>query len=174
MQAALRRSLLFVRGGRFRFFVPSSDAPNPVSHLCGYGRPPLEFRMLGRQWISAEPVSNDFFAWYKPGIRRPVSRRSVSVEVNLLSVGHVSRIVSVGREDWEPLHDQFDDVLVQSYGYPSGGRQLLPSHAPLYNKLVGGKPTAGLGCLTFEPIGLRNIRIGRPAIADGLHIGEVV
>ena len=60
------------------FFVPSSDALNPVSHRCGPGiTDPVEFRKLGRHWVSAEPVSHEFSAWYKPSIRRPVSSRSV-------------------------------------------------------------------------------------------------
>ena len=100
--------------------------------------------------------------------------RSVSVEVNPPSVGHVSGDVSVGHDDWKQLHDQFDDTLVVFYCYPSSGRQSFPPHTPQCNKLFDGKPIAGLGCLTVELFGVRNIRVGRPSTADGLHIGEVV
>ena len=90
--------------------VPSSDAPNPVSHRYGLGiANPVEFRMLGRQWISAEPVSHEFSAWYKPSVRRP--SRSASVEVNPPSVGHTPECVSVDCSDREQSSDQFDCIF---------------------------------------------------------------
>ena len=81
------------------FYVPSSDMPNLFSHLCGYGRPPLELRMLGSQWISAEPVSNEFSVWYKPNVRRPSLSRSRSLDVGPPSVGNAPRGASVGEDD---------------------------------------------------------------------------
>ena len=54
------------------------------------------------------------------------------------------------------------------------GRQLLPPNTPLYNKYVGGAASIGLRNLVFEPSCLRNIEVGEPAAADGLHIGEIV
>ena len=177
------------------FSVPSSDLPNPVSHLCGYGRPPFELRMLDRQWISAQPVSNEFAAWYKPSIRRPVLSRSLSLEVGPPSAGGTPRSASVGEDDelhingfefprlreligqLEPL---FDDILVQSCGYPGDGRlcevnrSSLPSCTPLCNKFVGRDlHVTGLGNFT-SPACVRNIRIGKPVVANMLPIGEVL
>ena len=95
--------------------------------------------------------------------------RSVSVEVGPPSDVHASENVSVdGGNGLEYPEDQFDDILVQSYGYPGNGRQSLPPHTPLYNKFVGGVPSAGLCSLVFEPIRFRNIRVGGPAIAIGV------
>ena len=156
------------------FVVPSSNAPNPVSYKVVHGGPPIELRMVGHHLVEPSPISHEWSAWYEPHVRRPTLSRSVSVGVNPPSVGLTSRNVSVGRDDWEQLPDQFDDILVQSDGYPSNGRPLLPPSTPLYNKFDGGMPHAGLGCLNYEPISLRNIRVGRPAVALGLHIGEVV
>ena len=56
---------------------------------------------------------------------------------------------------------------------PGNGMQLFPSCTPLYNKFAGGVPAVGLGGVG-RPIRPRNIRIGRPAIANRLHIGEGV
>ena len=157
------------------FYVPSSDAPNPVSFKGGHHGPAVELRMVGRQWIEPGPISHEWSAWCKPNIRRPVLSRSASVEVNPPSVVHASGNVAVdGGDGLEYPKDQFDDVLVQSYGYPGNGRQSFPPHTPLYNKFVGGVPSAGFCSLVFEPIRLRNIRVGRLAIAIGLHIVGVV
>ena len=75
----------------------------------------------------------------------------------------------------EDLKDQFDDVLVQSYGYRGNGKQLFPPHTPLYNKFVGGVLAAVFIAVDgiYGSTRLRNIRVGRPAIANRLHIGEV-
>ena len=98
--------------------------PNLVSHRCGYGRPPFEFRMLGSQWSSAEPVSTELSAWYGHNIRRPVLSRSLSLEVGPPSVGGAPRSASVGEDDdvhigrlqfpgvYE-LVDQFDCIFVR-------------------------------------------------------------
>ena len=59
--------------------------------------------------------------------------------------------------------------LVQSYGIPSD-RPVPPPRTSLYNKFVGGLPST----YAEERLDLRNIRVGRPATAHGLHIGEVV
>ena len=49
----------------------------------------------------------------------------------------------------------------------------MPICTPLYNKFVGKMFARGIQA--FErPIRLRNIRIGHPAVANRLHIGEVV
>ena len=70
------------------------------------------------------------------------------------------------------MKPQFDDVLVQSYGYPGNGRQLFPPHTPLFNTFAGRVPIGGLGNIN-GPIRLYNIKIDRPAIAHRLHIGKV-
>ena len=162
------------------FYVPSSDMPNLVSHLCDYGRPPIELRMLGSQWISAEPVSNEFSAWYKPN---PVLSRSLSWEVCPPSVGDAPRSASVGEDDdvhvdrlqflgLDELVHQFDDILIRFYGYPNNGRQLFLSCTPLYNTFVGKVPASGLSDPTS--FRFRNLGVGKPAIVDKLHVGEVV
>ena len=71
------------------------------------------------------------------------------------------------------MKHEFDGVLVQSYGYPGNGRQLFPSCTPLYKKFAGVVPANVLVSLK-DPVRLRNIRVGKPAIAHRLHIGEVV
>ena len=115
--------------------------------------------------VEPDLVSNEWAAWYKPNIRRPALSRSASVEVNPPSVGHAAENVSVGRCDWlEYPKDQFDDILVQSYGYLGNGWQLFPPHTPLYNKFVGGVLAACFSSFVYGPTSLRNIRVGRPAI----------
>ena len=56
--------------------VRSSVVPSPVSHYTlvvnGVFGTPIDFSMLGRQWISVEPNSNELSAWCRPNIRRPV------------------------------------------------------------------------------------------------------
>ena len=83
--------------------VQSSFVPNPVSWLSpvvdGVRLPLVELRMLGRQWVSPQPISNEFSAWYRPNIRRPVLSRSSSLEVGPSSVGNAPRSVSVGEDD---------------------------------------------------------------------------
>ena len=91
-----------------------------------------------------------------------------SVEVGPPSIDGTPRHVSVDHGDWERPKSKFDQILVRSYGHPGNGTPLLPSHAPLYNKSVDGAP------LNHEPLCFRNIRTGKPAIADRLHFGEVV
>ena len=68
---------------------------------------------------------------------------------------------------------EFDDSLVRCYGYPGNGGQLFPLHAPLYNKHIGGKFPEDLDYFTYDPISLRNIRVGKPAAVGGLHVGGV-
>ena len=71
------------------------------------------------------------------------------------------------------MRHQFDDVLVQSFRFPGDGRQLLPPRAPLYNKFARVVPIVGLGGLR-NPVRLRYNRVGTPAIAHRLHVGEFV
>ena len=109
------------------------------------------------------------------GARGPVSCRSISVAVSPPSVDYALSSFP-GRPDyWKEEFDidQFDDALVRFYCYPGNGKQLLPPHTPLYNIYVGGKPNEGLDNLTYEHIRLRNIRVGKPAVIEGLHVGGV-
>ena len=77
----------------------SSPVSYSVPIIVGARGPPVEIRMVGRRWISPYPVSNEWSAWCKPNIRRPVAMsRSSSVEVGPPSAGHASKNVSV---DWE-------------------------------------------------------------------------
>lgn len=129
--------------------VRSSVVSRPVSYRvsvvnCAYG-PPIEMRLVGRQWVEPGPISNEWSAWYRPNVRRPVKlTRSSSVEVGPPSAGHASENASVDRGDTlgypgvGDLKHQFDDVLVQCYGYPANGRRLFPSCTPLYNNLRCG------------------------------------
>ena len=109
--------------------------------------------------------------------------RPPSLEVGPPSVGNAPRSTPVGEDDdvhigrlqlpgVDELVDQFDDILVRFYGYSSDGRPLFPSYTPLYNKFVGRVLASGLAGLSS--IRLRNLRIGKPAIVDKLHVGEVV
>ena len=69
--------------------------------------------------------------------------------------------------------DQFDDVLVRFYGYPNNGRPLFPPFTPLYNKFVGR--VLASGSAYFPPsFRFRNLRVGKPATVDKLHVVEVV
>ena len=90
------------------------------------------------------------------------------MEVGPPSVDGAPRHVSVGHDDLEYPKSQFDQNLVWFYGHLGNGRPSLPSRTPMYNKYVDGAP------LNHEPFCLRNIRVGKPAIADRLHFGEVV
>ena len=113
------------------------------------------------------------------GTRGPVSCRSTPFEVNHPDVDHALSSVPEGRDYWKQFDDghfdgdQFDDTLIRCYGYPKKGRQLCPPHTLLYNKYVGGKLKTDLDCFIFEPIRLRNIRVGKPAVVEGLHVGGV-
>ena len=123
----------------------------------------------------------DWSGWYRPSVHRPVGSRASSVSVGPPSVGQELNDVAVGEgdEEWylggfgEEIKQEFDQTLVQCYGYPNNGRQLFPPCTHLYNKFAGRVPAEGfVGIPT--PIRLRKIKIGRPAIANRLHIGEVV
>ena len=147
---------------------------------------------LGYLWIDRSSVKEEFVvrssavrsvvvsksssdvALVVGGVHGLALGRSASVEVNLPIVDHALRSVPVGHDDWQGNRaDQFDDMLVRCYGYLGDGRQLFPPCTPLCNKFVGGKFHAGLDCLTYGPIRLRNIMIGKPAIVHGLHVGGV-
>ena len=69
--------------------------------------------------------------------------------------------------------DRFDGVLVRCYGYPANGRQQLPVRTPMHNKFVGGARDSGIHAVV-RPIRLRNIKVGRPAMADRVRVGEAV
>ena len=56
---------------------------------------------------------------------------------------------------------------------PNDGRQLFHPCTPLCNKLAGKVPADGFVGIPSS-IRLRNIKAGRPAMANVLHIGEVV
>ena len=118
-------------------------------------------------------------ASYTPSVRRPVTSCSPSVSVGPpyvdLGPGNVSvdegdRLLHPGLED---LKHEFDEILVQCYGCPNNGRQLIPACTPLYNKFAGRLPAVGF-CGVPGPIRFRNISAGRPAITSRLHVGEVV
>ena len=169
--------------------VRSSVVPNLVSYrtpvVDGVPCARIEMRMLGDRWVEPDPVSHEWSAWCRPNIRRPMLSRPPSLDVGPPNVGNAPRSVPVGEDDRlhvgrvqypgveDLIKPQFDDVLVQPYGYPNNGEQLFPSCTPLYNKFVGRVPATDLGNLT-TPVRLRNVRIGRPAIANRLHVGEIV
>ena len=69
--------------------------------------------------------------------------------------------------------DQYDEIFVWWYGWSANGRQQLPINTHLYNKFVGEMFAYGFQAVK-HPARLRNMRIGHPAVADRLHIGEVV
>ena len=58
-------------------------------------------------------------------------------------------------------------------GYPGSGGQQLPISTPMYNQFAGVVLCDGL-LERSGPFRLRNIKTGEPAIANRLHIGEVV
>ena len=169
--------------------VPSSVDPNPVSYLSpvvdGVRGPLVELRRLGRQLVSSHPISNELPARYKPIVRRPVVLgRSSSLDVGPPSAGNTPRSLSIGEDDEthirifefpgleELIKPQFDDVLVESYGYPGTGRQLFPRCTTLFNKFAGVAPASGLESIA-SPVRFRNIRTGKPAIAHRSHVGGV-
>ena len=73
---------------------------------------------------------------------------ATSVSVGRPSVGGEPNDVAVGEGDGELYHGQFvgeinqefDDILVQCYGYANNGRQLFPPCTHLYNKFAGRVP----------------------------------
>lgn len=166
------------------FVVPSSTPPSLASWKGCRDGTQIELRMVGRDWVRPGPISYEFSGRCKRHIRHPVLSRSLSLEVGPPSVGNIPRSASVGEGDevhigrlqfpgLGELVDQFDDILVRFYGYPNHGRQLFPSYTFLYNKFVGRVPVSGRS--GFSPsIRLRNLRIGKLAIVDKLHVGEVV
>ena len=113
------------------------------------------------------------------GSRGQVSCRSPPVKVNHPHVDFALDSVPEGRVWWDKSMrgqfsvDQFDDTLVRFYGYPDSDRQVLPPHTPRYNKWIGRKPEIGSPDVINRPICLRNIRVGKPAVHGGLHIGGV-
>ena len=102
--------------------------------------------------------------------RGPVSCLSTPVEI---SHPNVDLAINSVPGDGQLDVDQFDDTLIRFYGYLNQGRQLCPPHTPLYNMYVGGKLRNDLDCLTFGLIHLRNIRVGKPLVVEGLHVGGV-
>ena len=101
--------------------VCSSVALSPVVHVP-VARPVVMF------WLGSDaPI-------VAGGSRDPVSCRSASVEVDH---PHVDLALSSIPECLDHK-EEFDDSLVRFYGYPWSVSQLLPPHAPLYNKFVGG------------------------------------
>ena len=76
---------LVARSSAVRSFVMSW----PGSCRVLVNGPPIEMRMVGRQWAEPDPISHEFSAWCKPNIRRPVLSRSASLGMNPPSVGRV-------------------------------------------------------------------------------------
>ena len=140
----------------------------------------MEIRLVGRQWASPKPISHEWLAWCKPSVRHPiVMSPSSSVDVCPPSVVRLledvlgdggGRKIHLGVED---LRHPCDDIFAKCYGYLGGGRQSLPISTPPYNKFVGGVLAGGPHDLP-EPTRLRSIRAGRPAMANMLHVDEVV
>ena len=135
----------------------SSSSSEPVtrrlslthSPVSSKGRPDgtsVELRLLGGRWLSPEPVSQDWSGWCKPRVHRPITSCASSVSVGLPCVGQGPNDVAVGEEDeqlypgqyLDEINQEFDDILVQCYGYPNDGRQLFPPCTPLYIKFAGG------------------------------------
>ena len=185
VRSSVARSLA-VRSSAARSSVArSSVVPSPVSRrvpvVNDLHGAPIAMRMLGRQWVTPGPISHGRSAWYTLSVRRPVVlSRSSSLEVGPPSVGNAPESVSVDGDDRllclgvvDLIKLQFDDVLVQSYGYPGNGGQLLPCCTPLFNKLACVVPAGGSASVA-SPVRLSNIRIGRPAIASRMHVWEVV
>ena len=113
------------------------------------------------------------------GTRGLESRRSTSVEVNHLVVDFALSSVPGGRK-WVDKKvkghfdvDQFDDTLVRFHGYLDSGAQLFPSITRWYNKWIGRNLDIGSPDVIIKPVCLRNIRIGKPAVHGGLHVGGV-
>ena len=159
--------------------VRSSVVSRPVSYRVLKIGPPIEIRLVGRQWVKPGLISHEWSAWCKPNVRSQVAlSQSSPVEVELSSVGHApedvamdggDRVLYLGVGD---LRHQFDDILFRSYVCFGNGRQFFPSCSPLYDKFAGVVPASGLSGV-INPIRLRNVRVGRPAIAQRLHAGEV-
>ena len=71
-------------------------------------------------------MSQDWSGWYRPSVHRPVVSRASSVSVGPPSVGQEPNDVAVGEDDeeWyrgrfgEGVKHEFDQTLVQCYGYP--------------------------------------------------------
>ena len=123
--------------------------------ICSSAVPPVVHVPVVRpvvvSWLGSDvPVAS--------GARGPVSYLSTPVEVSHphvdLSLSNVPGGLGHKKE--------FDDSLLRFYGYLGNGRQLFPPHRLLYNKYVGGKFREGHDCLTYGPICLRNIRVGKP------------
>ena len=156
-------------------------------------------RSGGYRWIDTcvqeEPIVCSFAV--SPAVRSPVVRsvvvflggargsascRSTPVKVGPPIVAHALDDVPGGRDHRNKCYDLkrlnqiegVDDTLVPFYGYLGNGRQLHPPNARLYNKCVGGKPREDLRDVAKPiPLRARNIRIGKPLILEGLHIGGV-
>ena len=122
-------------------------------------------------------MSQDWSGWYKPSVQRPsVGGQSPSIEVDPPSVGRSPGGVQFDedpRPSWEvEREERFDDILVRCYGYSRRGRQRLPINTPMYKKFARDIVVDNSNYFPYRSR-FHNIRIGCPAIADRVHIGEV-
>ena len=134
--------------------------------------------------VRSSVIRSGFVSWSGPdialivcGTRGSLSCFSIQVEVNHPNVDLALSSVPGGRGFWNRWsdidpNDEFDDTLVPFYGHP--GRQLLPPNAPMYNKYVDKNRHVGLGGSEGPiPIRVRNIRVSKPLVIKGLHVGGV-
>ena len=130
-----------------------------------------------RQSVSPEP-SRGWSAWCTPkvpfAIVLPTGGYSMGGDSPSTPSSDRMRIHDT-IQDEEPIEDPtaddysvYGDILVQHYGYPpTNGPQLFVS-TPLYNKFVGRFPAH------FGRLRMRNVKVGQPACADRVYVGEVV
>ena len=168
-------------GNRGRSAVLSDGATGaPNNESIDVGGVRFEFDAQRRSAVS-EPMAPRRRASPQSSVRRPMGiGRSSSIGVGPPGVGRSPKGIPLDMEErpegiflLEDLVYRCDDVFIRCYSYPGNGRQLLPIGTPMYNKCVGRMPAVGLHSVR-GPVRLRNVWAGRPAIANRLHIGEVV
>ena len=94
------------------------------------------------------------------GASGSVVGRPNSIEVDPRSTHHISNSVAVQADS------KSEEVFVGLCRFVDGPLGLT-SHAPKYNKLIGGVRAA------IDPIHLRNIKLGEFAVDDRWHIGRI-
>ena len=155
--------------------------PNSVSILSRPNGERVELGMLNYRWVSPEPVSREWSAWYAPSAHQPHAR-SPSIDVTPPN-GARSDVSTEGRS-WSSRDIGYDDVLYHHFRFPSSGRGPLPINTPLFNKFVGrigarglwdsNLPRLNLGTpVRRYRIRLRNIKVGAFVVARRLHVGTV-
>ena len=146
-------------------------APSRKSIIVGRASPGP---VAQSQSVPSEFVARLPSVFTRSTVHRPCIGGSVDVDLPGVHRSPDDIAMIVG-DDPVPPHapvEGYVDVLVRHYGYPGNGRRPLPISTPLFNKFVGVVFAGGLSDVEGL-LRLRDLRVGRPAVANRLQVCDV-